>query len=94
MLHNSTVELAAARAASPFFFVIIVDGDNGTRYAPFPLAFGRNDTIQRVRTSIAAHIGEPNGPGWRLPSRGRMLEDGRTLSSYDIQRDEVLLCHE
>ena len=51
----------------------------------FELAVFPNDTIQEVKENIQKKIGMPTCHQ-RLISEGRQLEDGRTLSDYDIRK--------
>ena len=59
---------------SQIFVVLIKDGDNGMR-PDLELEVKDTDTIANVKAKITTWIGEPDGVGWYLESRGRGLED-------------------
>ena len=79
--------LKAVNKPMHIFIRLIPMGDR------IPLVVKGSDTIDHVKTMIA------NGPWHILENEqvlklcGQQLEDGRTLSHYNIQNNMILTCH-
>jgi hypothetical protein len=68
-----------AMLAGLSYTVVVKDGDNGMR-GDIELEVKASDTIANVKAKITRVIGEPDGVGWYLESRGRGLEDQQRLN--------------